>query len=224
MATRDETTRVGTAERRGVQTGDQGRPTSETKQALMSHEFWLWAIALIALILAGALIDEGRPDAYGPGSVWTYITIVTGGYLLSRGLAKAMRREGVHHETRPFFTTTEFWVFAGVLIALLISGVVVAGGTDTLNASLFAACLVFAYFISRGLAKSGAPGPVSEGRRGAAITDRAKAAAEAFSGGEESSGPRPGSGSAATGVEPSGESRTSTERGVEGGGSDAGRL
>ena len=136
MAMRDETTRGGTAERQGVHAGDQGRPGSETKQGLMSHEFWLWAIVLIALILAGALIDEGRPDAYGPGPVWTYITIVTSGYLLSRGLAKAMRREGGHHETRPFFTTTEFWVFAGVMIALLISGLVVSGGTDTLNASL----------------------------------------------------------------------------------------
>ena len=120
MAARDETTGMGSAGREG-QTGDQGRPTSETKQALMSHEFWLWAIALIALILAGALIDKGRPDRYGPGAVWSFITIVTVGYLLSRGLAKAMRREGGYYETRPFFTTTEFWVFAGVLIALLIA-------------------------------------------------------------------------------------------------------
>jgi hypothetical protein len=176
----------------------------------MSHEFWLWATALIALVLAGALIDEGRPDTYGPGAVWTYITIVTGGYLLSRGLAKAMRREGGHFETRPFFTTTEFLVFAGVLIALLISGLVVNAGSDTLNASGFAAWLVFAYFISRGLAKLGAAGPVSDGGRGGAgITDRAKAAAEAFSDGEESPGPR--TGSAATGVTPDRESRSRLE-------------
>jgi hypothetical protein len=186
MAARDETTGMSTAaERRGGQTGDEGRPTSETKQAVLSHEFGLWAVTLIALILAGALIDEGRPDGYGPGAVWAYITIVTGGYLLSRGLAKAGRREGGHHETRPFFTTTEFWVFAGVLIALLISGLVVNAGSDTLNASLFAACLVFAYLISRGLAKLGAAGPESGGSAGGTpITDRVKSAAEAFSGGE----------------------------------------
>jgi hypothetical protein len=68
-------------------------------------------------------------------------------------------------ETKAAFKTTEFWAMIGLIVAILISAAVINGGdngTDEFiarQAWLYVAILGAAYFISRGLAKSGSSDP-----------------------------------------------------------------
>ena len=71
-------------------------------------------------------------------------------------------------ETKQAFKTTEFWAMVGLIAAILVSAAVINGGdngTDEFiarNAWLYVSILGGAYFISRGLAKSGSPQPYDE--------------------------------------------------------------
>lgn len=69
-----------------------------------------------------------------------------------------------YSETKPFFLTSEFLAFAGMLIALLVA----LGATDSLNhfrGWLLPTILTSAYIISRGIAKSGERDPNPEQQR-----------------------------------------------------------
>jgi hypothetical protein len=71
-------------------------------------------------------------------------------------------------ETKQAFKTTEFWAMLGLDVAILVSAAVIKGGDDGTDqfiakqAWLYVAILGGAYFISRGLAKSGSPQPYDE--------------------------------------------------------------
>jgi hypothetical protein len=72
-------------------------------------------------------------------------------------------------ETKQAFKTTEFWAMVGVVVAILVSAAVIKGGdtdgTDEFiarQAWLYVAIVAGAYFISRGLAKSGSRDPYIE--------------------------------------------------------------
>jgi hypothetical protein len=72
-------------------------------------------------------------------------------------------------ETKAAFKTTEFWAMIGVIAAILISAAVIKGGdtdgTDEFiarQAWLYVAIVASAYFISRGLAKSGSREPYTD--------------------------------------------------------------
>jgi hypothetical protein len=74
-------------------------------------------------------------------------------------------------ETKQAFKTTEFWAMVGVVVAILVSAAVIKGGdtngTDEFiarQAWLYVAIVAGAYFISRGLAKSGSSDPYIESR------------------------------------------------------------
>jgi uncharacterized membrane protein YcjF (UPF0283 family) len=74
-------------------------------------------------------------------------------------------------ETKQAFKTTEFWAMAVVVAAILVSAAVIKGGdtdgTDEFiarQAWLYVAIVAGAYFISRGLAKSGSSDPYTESR------------------------------------------------------------
>ena len=85
----------------------------------------------------------------------------------------SVRREGrvrrLTTETKQAFKTTEFWGMVGVIAAILISAAVIKGGdtsgTDEFiarQAWLYVAIVAGAYFIGRGLAKSGSRDPYTE--------------------------------------------------------------
>jgi hypothetical protein len=87
----------------------------------------------------------------------------------------SIRRDGrirrLATETKQAFKTTEFWAMVGVVVAILISAAVVdagdGGGNDPFAARqawLYVAIVAGAYFISRGLAKSGSSDPYTESR------------------------------------------------------------
>ena len=72
-------------------------------------------------------------------------------------------------ETKQAFKTTEFWGMVGVIVAILVSAAVIKGGdtdgTDEFiarQAWLYVAIVAGAYFVGRGLAKSGSSDPYTE--------------------------------------------------------------
>jgi len=89
-----------------------------------------------------------------------------GGETRAVGLARVRR---FATETKASFKTTEFWAMVGVIGAILVSAAVIKGGdtdgTDEFiarQAWLYVAIVASAYFISRGLAKSGSREPYTD--------------------------------------------------------------
>jgi hypothetical protein len=85
----------------------------------------------------------------------------------------SVRRQGrirrLTTETKQAFKTTEFWGMFSVIAAILVSAAVIKGGdtdgTDEFiarQAWLYVAIVAGAYFIGRGLAKSGSRDPYTE--------------------------------------------------------------
>jgi len=82
------------------------RLATETKSAVKTTELYAFIAAVVGVLIAGNAIEgeEGGPDVFAADKVWLYITLLTIGYLLSRGLAKSGSRdpywEGGHNEAR----------------------------------------------------------------------------------------------------------------------------
>ena len=114
----------------------------------------------------------------------------------------AHRARRLATETKAAFKTTEFWAMLGLIAAILVSAAVINGGdngTDEFiarQAWLYVAILGGAYFISRGLAKSGSRDPYwddpNAGTDDGSLTDRVKEAAQVLTdGGQAGQGPDP---------------------------------
>jgi hypothetical protein len=78
---------------------------TETKAAIKTTEFYAYIATIIGVLIAGNTIEgEGGPDIFNAAQVWLYITILTFGYMLSRGIAKSGTKEpyweGGHNEAR----------------------------------------------------------------------------------------------------------------------------
>lgn len=99
MATNDPT-RGATADRpddrRTTAVGRTARRlTTETKTFFKTSEFWTYVVIVVALLIAGNSIEgeEGGADFFAADKVWLYVTILTVGYLISRGIAKSGVRD-----------------------------------------------------------------------------------------------------------------------------------
>ena len=83
----------------GAPTGAGGRRrrlTTETKQAFKTTEFFAFLLVLLGLLIAGLVIeaeDAAGGDPFNADDVWLYATILTVGYMISRGLAKSGSRD-----------------------------------------------------------------------------------------------------------------------------------
>jgi hypothetical protein len=72
------------------------RPTrlsTETKAAFKTTEFFAFVAVLVGILIAGAMVDSSDAGGYGARQVWLYATILTVGYMVSRGLAKSGSRD-----------------------------------------------------------------------------------------------------------------------------------
>jgi hypothetical protein len=69
------------------------RLSTETKAAFKTTEFFAYAAVLVGILIAGAVVDSSDAGGYGARQVWLYATILTVGYMVSRGLAKSGSRE-----------------------------------------------------------------------------------------------------------------------------------
>jgi hypothetical protein len=84
-----------------ARTGDSTRPnpvrrlTTETKSAIKTTEFYSYVVVLVGILLAGLLTSagDGHDDRFQSRQVWLYATILTVGYMVSRGLAKSGSRD-----------------------------------------------------------------------------------------------------------------------------------
>ncbi|HYN98103.1 MAG TPA: hypothetical protein VEU28_00355 [Actinomycetota bacterium] len=63
--------------------------TPETKEFFRTSEFLLWLLAIVGVFIAAGVNEE-----FDAKSAWTVFTILTTGYIVSRGLAKAGTRRG----------------------------------------------------------------------------------------------------------------------------------
>jgi hypothetical protein len=67
---------------------------TETKAAFKTTEFVVYLIAVLGVLIASNLVGEvdGRGDVFLADKAWLYVTLLTIGYLLSRGFAKSGSR------------------------------------------------------------------------------------------------------------------------------------
>jgi hypothetical protein len=68
------------------------RLATETKQAFKTTEFWVYVVAVLAVVIAGT-VDDSEGTEFGADKVWLYVTLLTIGYMIARGLAKAGSRD-----------------------------------------------------------------------------------------------------------------------------------
>ena len=65
------------------------RLVTETKASFKTTEFMAFVVVLVGILIAAAVVDEADAGGLGAKQAWLYVTILTVGYMVSRGLAKA---------------------------------------------------------------------------------------------------------------------------------------
>ncbi|GAB3973697.1 hypothetical protein [Plantactinospora veratri] len=85
-----------TARRDAVLDGQPRRRFAETKAAFKTTEFIAYLVAFVGVLIASIMVDgNGNGDNGAAGDyfradrAWLYIVLLTIGYMVSRGLAKA---------------------------------------------------------------------------------------------------------------------------------------
>ncbi len=68
--------------------------TTETKPSFKTSELIAYVVVAIGILIASAVVDKSD---FGAQEAWFYITLLTIGYMISRGLAKAGSYEKEHH-------------------------------------------------------------------------------------------------------------------------------
>jgi hypothetical protein len=76
------------------------RLSTETKAAFKTTEFFAYIAALIGVLVAAGLVDENNAGGFGAQQAWLYATILTVGYMISRGLAKSGSRDPYDADNR----------------------------------------------------------------------------------------------------------------------------
>jgi len=69
------------------------RLSSETKASFKTTEFFAFLAVLAGILISAAVVDQADAGGFGAKQAWLYATILTVGYMVSRGLAKAGSRE-----------------------------------------------------------------------------------------------------------------------------------
>lgn len=76
------------------------RVVRETKLSYKTTELLFYLAAVVAVLIASAVVDETGQGGFGAERAWLYITILTVGYMISRGLAKAGSQSSDDHDSR----------------------------------------------------------------------------------------------------------------------------
>ena len=66
------------------------RLSTETKASFKTTEFFAF---LAGILVSAGVVDEANNGGFGAKQAWLYATILTVGYMVSRGLAKAGSRQ-----------------------------------------------------------------------------------------------------------------------------------
>jgi hypothetical protein len=68
------------------------RRLAETKASVKTTEFFAFLAVLAGILISAAVVGDGGAndgDVFPADQAWLYATILTSGYLISRGLAKS---------------------------------------------------------------------------------------------------------------------------------------
>lgn len=76
------------------------RLSTETKAAFKTTEFFAFIAVLVGVLIAAAVIDETDAGGFGARQAWLYVTLLTVGYMVSRGLAKSGSRDPYDADAR----------------------------------------------------------------------------------------------------------------------------
>ena len=77
------------------------RRSTETKAAFKTTEFIAYVVVLVGILIASAVVDNGEDgQGFGAEQAWFFVTLLTIGYMISRGLAKAGSREFYDRDER----------------------------------------------------------------------------------------------------------------------------
>ena len=72
----------------------------ETKPSFKTSELIVYVLAVIGVLIASNMVGDGAADNgadyFAADKAWWYITLLTIGYMISRGLAKAGSRSNDH--------------------------------------------------------------------------------------------------------------------------------
>ena len=68
--------------------------STESKAAYKTTEFIVYVLAVLGVLIASMIVDQ----SFGADPAWRYVTYLTVGYMISRGLAKAGSREPYRDE------------------------------------------------------------------------------------------------------------------------------
>lgn len=66
------------------------RISNETKPSLKTTELIAYVVVALAVLIASAVVDSSD---FGAQEAWWYVTLLTIGYMVSRGLAKSGSRD-----------------------------------------------------------------------------------------------------------------------------------
>ena len=69
------------------------RLSTETKASFKTTEFFAYLAVLAGILISAGVVDEANSGGFGAKQAWLYATILTVGYMVSRGLAKAGSRQ-----------------------------------------------------------------------------------------------------------------------------------
>ena len=69
------------------------RRSTETKASFKTTEFFAYLAAVVGVLIAAGVVDESNAGGFGAKQAWLYVTILTVGYMVSRGFAKSGSRE-----------------------------------------------------------------------------------------------------------------------------------
>jgi hypothetical protein len=76
------------------------RRETETKAAPKTTEFIAFLAVLAGILIAALIVDDGGDGGFGAKQAWLYATILTVGYMVSRGLAKSGSRDPYTDDNR----------------------------------------------------------------------------------------------------------------------------
>ena len=69
------------------------RRSTETKAAFKTTELMAYVATVIGVLIAGLVVESSDAAGLGAKQVWLYVTVLTVGYMISRGLAKSGSRD-----------------------------------------------------------------------------------------------------------------------------------
>jgi hypothetical protein len=73
------------------------RVSTETKASFKTTEFLAYIAAVVGVLVASRLVDVSD---FGTQEAWFYVTLLTIGYMISRGLAKSGSRDFYDDDNR----------------------------------------------------------------------------------------------------------------------------